>query len=444
MSAPSGAVVIEPPRPEPVPAPRSSRLSGAVARLTLVNALGAATGLITGPILARALGASGRGDLAAIVVPLSLAPAILSLGIPAYAFLELPKGRAVNEVVGSLALPLVVIGAVTAAFAVPVADALAGGRETVRLFLLIGLLLTPLALVGNLFGACLAALERWRLVAVFRLIPFATPFVALVALYATGRLTVTSASVVTIAGATLSLLAGLPLLERRPVFRPPLFRASLRFGLKSWLGGLALLANVRLDQFLMIPLVPSRELGLYAVAYTLSGASNLATGAVQPPLMARIGAGDTYLLPDVVRVTLASTLTLNFALAVVTPLLLPLVFGAEFRDAVPMALILLAANVSFAGATVLSGALQADGVPLVPSIAEGGALVLTVVGLLALLPSLGGVGAALVSLAAYSASFVFQLVVARRRIPGALRAYLVPSPTDLRWAAGRMKHILGA
>jgi Na+-driven multidrug efflux pump len=53
-----------------------------------------------------------------------------------------------------------------------------------------------------------------------------------------------------------------------------------------------------------------------------------------------------------------------------------------------------------------------------------------------LLGPLGGLGAAVVSLVAYTASFVFQLVMARRRIAAPLRAYLVPSRSDLRWARG--------
>lgn len=423
---------------QPAAGRNHSRLSAAVARLTFANVAGAATGLITGPLLARALGASGRGDLAAILVPLTLTPGVLSLGIPAYAYLALPKGRPVNEVVGSLGLPLLVIGALAAALAAPIADALAGGRDTVRLFLVIGLLLTPLGLVISFFGTCLAALERWRLVMAVRIIPFATAFVATVALYALGHLTVASAAAAATAGAMLSGLPALPLLSKRPVFRRSLLRPAFSFGLKSWVGGLALLANSRLDQLLMIPLVPPRQLGLYAVATTLSSSSNLATGAIQPPLMARIGAGHTYLVPQTLRVTLAATLVMNLALGVVTPIALPLLFGAEFRDAVEMTLILLVANVSFGGALVLSGALQADGVPLIPSLAEGLALVVTVVGLIVLLPPLGGVGAALVSLAAYSASFVLQLYVTRRRIPAPLRLYLVPSREDLSWARQRL------
>src|SRR5215471_12551029 len=132
MSTETLATATAPPRARP-------RLTGVFVRLAAVNLLGAATGFITGPLLARALGASGRGDLAAVQVPLALVPAVLSLGIPAFAYRTLPRGRSAKEVIGSLGLPLLVIGLLTAAAAVPIADALAGGREVVRTYLIVGL-----------------------------------------------------------------------------------------------------------------------------------------------------------------------------------------------------------------------------------------------------------------------------------------------------------------
>ena len=411
-----------------------------MARLTVASALSAATGFITGPLLARALGASGRGDLQAIIVPLQLAAFALSFGITAFAYRTLPRGRTVDEVIPSLGLPLLVIGLIMAAVSVPVADVLAAGRPTVRTYLIIGFVATPLALLIGLLSSSLAALERWRAVVAMSVIPFAVPFAAIVSLYAIGRLTVATAAAATIAGSLLAVLPGLPLLfsVRKPVFRLSLAKGGFSFGVRSWLGGLAQTANLRLDQVLMITLVPARQLGLYAVATTISGAFGLVSGSVSPPLMARIGAGERHLMPQAVRMTIMVTVGMNLAVACVTPILLPVLFGQDFRAATPMALVLLAASVPLAGAAVLSTALQADGVPLIPSIGEGIALVVTVVGLILLLAPLQGIGAAIVSFAAYSASFVFQLVMARRRIEAPLSEFLRPSRDDVQWLRDRV------
>jgi O-antigen/teichoic acid export membrane protein len=418
------------------PARARARVSGVVALLTAANVLNAAGGFVTGPLLARALGASGRGDLQAVLLPLGLVPGILGLGIPAFAYRTLPRGRTVEEVIGSLGPPLLVIGLIAAAAAVPVADFLAAGRATVRTWLIVGLLATPLVLLGSLALSSLAALERWRAVVAMTAIPFAVPFVATVVLFVSGHLTVPTAAAAAIAGSLLALVPALPMLikVRRPVFRLSLARGGIDFGLKSWVGGLALTANGRLDQLLMITFVSSRQLGLYAVATTISGVFGLVTGAVSPPLMARIASGERFLMPQAVRIAVMLTLGMNVIVALMTPIVLSVLFGPEFHAAANMAFVLLAASVPLAGASVLSSALQADGAPLIPTAAEGVALVITVTGLLTLLGPLQAMGAAFVSLAAYSTSFVFQLVMARRRIGAPVSAFLVPSRADVRWA----------
>lgn len=417
-----------------------ARMSGVVARLTTANVIGAASGFVTGPLLARSLGAAGRGDLQAVIAPLTLVPAVLGLGIPAYAYRTLPRGRSPREVIPSLGLPLLALGCVGVAAAVPVADALAGGRVVVRSYLIAGFVLTPLALINSLMASCLAGLERWRAVFAVTLIPFAVPFVGIVGLYLSGRLTVASAATVTIAGSALQIVPALPLLLRlhRPAPRMATARAGLSFGVKSWLGGLALTANGRLDQVMMIALVPARQLGLYAVAVTISGAYSLVTGGISPPLMTRIASGQRELTMQAVRITIGVTIALNALIALITPIILSVLFGEQFHDAFPMAVILLAASVPLAAASVLSSALQADGAPLIPTYGEAIALVVTVVGLLVLLGPLQGIGAAIVSLAAYSVSFAFQLVMAHRRIGAPIREFLVPSSEDLRWARGRL------
>jgi O-antigen/teichoic acid export membrane protein len=418
-------------------APARARVRGVVARLSAASVLALSFGFITGPLLARALGASGRGDLQAVIVPLSLVPALLGFGISPYAYRTLPLGRPVEEVIPSLALPLLVIGFATAAAAIPIADLLAAGRATVRTFLIVGLMATPVVMLVLLLSASLTALERWRAVIAVNMIPFAVTFVGTVVLFATGHLTVATAAAATIIGSLLAIVPGLPLLgvaARRPVFRLSLVRGGLGFGLKSWLGGLAQTANARADQLLMITLVPPRQLGLYAVATTISMGYVLVSGAVAPPLMARIAAGERHLLPQAVRMTVMLTLGLNLAVACITPILLSVLFGPQFSGAVPMAFVLLGASVPLAGAGVLSSALQADGAPLVPSVGEAIALVITGVGLVLLLPPLEGIGAAIVSLAAYSASFLYQIVMAGRRVGVPLRWFVIPCRADVLWA----------
>jgi len=422
------------PAAEIAPVPR---LSSIVARLSFANVLIAAVGFITGQLQARALGPTGRGELAAIIVPVTLAPQILAFALGAYAAREAASGRrSVNELVGSVGLPLLLISAIGMAGALPAADALANGNGTVETYLAIGFLILPIGLLGGLGFAILGGLGRWTLVIASKMIAVCVPFIGIVALYLLDEMSVGRVAALTLAGGVLSVIPAFAVMARagRPVLRMTVSRASISFGFRSWVGGLAQLANARLDQLLMIPLVSASELGLYAVAVSLAGLSSFLSGALGPPLITRVAGGDTAIVPRALRVTLGAVATMNLALAVVTPLVLPLLFGADFKGAVDQALVLLLAGVPLAGISVLAAALAADGAPGTSSVGEGIALAVTVPGLVLLVPGLGGMGAAIVSLLAYGASFCFQLIAVRRRHGGALRPYLVPYREDIRWA----------
>jgi O-antigen/teichoic acid export membrane protein len=422
-------------------AAQRTRIVRVVGGLASVNVITAAAGFITGPLQARALGAAGRGDLAAILVPIALAAHVLGLGLGAYASREVARGAHVRDIVGSLGGLLIPIGVAGAVGGFLVADQLAAGRATVEVFLKIGFALMPFSLSVALLYSLLSGLQEWRLLMVTRLIPVIVSVAGIVILYVTDALTVATAAAVTLGGSLASSLQLVLVLRGhgRPRFKPRVAWRGLIFGIKTWIGGLASLANHRLDQLVMIPAVPSRELGLYAVAVTLSSVPSLLTGALAPPLLTRIAQGDIALVPRALRMVLTSVLVLNLAVGAVTPVLLPLLFGSDFSDAVDMALVLLAASVPAAGVAVLMTALVAGGRPEMTSAAEVLALVVTAVGLFVLLGPLGGLGAAIVSLAAYSANFVLQLVVARRSFGGGLREYLVPTSEDARWLSARLR-----
>src|SRR5262249_20008191 len=159
-----------------------------------------------GPLLARSLGAHGRGDLAAITVPLALTPYVLNFGLAAYAAREAARGRPIRIVIGSLGVPLLIIGFLAGLAGIPAASALAEGRETVRILLLIGFALMPLSLIGTVLVSCLGGLERWRELVVSRWLAFAPYFVLVVGLSAVGRLSVAAAGAGAIAGGIVALI----------------------------------------------------------------------------------------------------------------------------------------------------------------------------------------------------------------------------------------------
>lgn len=408
-----------------------------VSQLTTVNLVVLFAGLVTGPLQARALGAEGRGELAAIMTPVSLLPLVASVGLAAFAMRAAARGEDVGRLIGTTALLSAGIGLVAFVACVPIAAYLAEDRTTVHTLMLIGFALAPVGLVGGVISSVCAGREVWGPLVRSRLIPPLLGTVAIVVLAVWNELTVTSAAIAAMASGVLSLVPLLSTVPRRSLrYDRALARRSLSFGSRAWFGAIGQLANLRLDQVLMIKLTSLRELGLYAVAVTVASASAPLTSALAYAISPRIAAGDQELAARASRTVMAFVLGLSLLAGAALPIVLPLLFGDGFRDAVPIAWVLLAAGIFLTGLTVLGPALLSAGRPGVPSIAEAVAVGVTVPGLFLLVPSMGGMGAAVVSLAAYGTSFAYQVWVARRQFGLPVWAFLIPDRADLRlmWA----------
>jgi O-antigen/teichoic acid export membrane protein len=425
--------------------PRGRSFSSIVMRLSALNAAVLALGVVTGPLQARALGPSGRGELAAITVVGMMLPIIASLGLEIFVTREIARDTPPGEVIGSIGLATVVVGILVAPMGIPISTWLAHGRSTIHLFILLQFLTLPLVLLINVMYYAMLGRGRWSAIMVMRIISALGPAATIVVLFVTHLMTVQFVAIATIG---FSFASAIPILfGLRGItgvrFRPSLLRAALPFGLKAWIGTLAVLTNGRLDQLLMISLVSSRQLGLYAVAVTVSSISNQVAYSLSSPLLSRVAAGEHELVRRSLRIALALVAIANAAVAAAIPVLLPLLFGTAFRDAVLMAAILLVAALPLCATAVLSSAMTADGHPGVPAIGEALTLLITIPGLLLLLPPLGGVGAALVSLAAYSANAAYQLRAARINFGGTLGSFIFPKHHDAVWAKQRIRSVLG-
>ena len=409
------------------------RLSRVTARLTLAAGSVALVGIVTGPLQARALGPAGRGELAAVMTPLGFLPTLASLGLGTYVERMVARGKRPGVALGSLLPVGLAIGFVIAALSPLIAGALANGRAVVYTMLIVGLVLFPLsAFILTLLNVSIG-LEDWRPVTTCRVIPPAAQLVFIPALFFMHMLTVTSAAIVSFA-ASMTMLVPLWGTWRR--CRPLGFELTelgtgVAYGAKCWVGGLSSLANSRLDQLLMVALVSSRVLGLYAIAVTL------ATFFISPFVSAittaagpRFSRGADELAQRLCRTSLYGAMVVGLGVAVLSPFVLRYVFGPAFSPALPMTLILLVGTIPSAAGGLLSVSISADGHPGFSARGETLALIVTVAGLAVALPTLGGVGAALVSVLAYTVQFAYMLRTAKRIHGGRYSDYLLPTSDD--------------
>jgi O-antigen/teichoic acid export membrane protein len=182
----------------------------------------------------------------------------------------------------------------------------------------------------------------------------------------------------------------------------------LEYGIPSGLGAVPQFLNLRLDQMLIAGFLSPIQLGLYVVAVSWSGLSGMPLAAVGPVLFQRMAAE-----PDVAHARVmfgqASRAALlvaggtAVAFACVTPALIAILYGKEFRSCVPVALILVAANAIAMTNNVLEEGLRGFGDPRAIVRAELLGLGATVGSMVILMGPLGIIGAATASAVGYVA-----------------------------------------
>jgi O-antigen/teichoic acid export membrane protein len=230
------------------------------------------------------------------------------------------------------------------------------------------------------------------------------------------------------------MVLGLAMVRR--ILRPRLqWKASalprlFNFGSRVQASGLTTYFNQRIDQMVLALFVPPRQLGLYAVAVTLSttvtvfpqgiGIVTFSRGSSQYSEDAKATIGVSF------RASLFWLLVCCSALYVLSPFLIRLVFGGAFDGSILACRILLPGTLMIGLNQVLYNGASALGRPGLPSCAEGVSMGVTAIGLYLLIPRYGYIGAAVVSSIAYTISFAVMLVLAHRLLGVSLWSLLVP------------------
>ncbi len=420
---------------------------GAFRRGVAVTLLGsgliALVGIATGTLAARLLGPLGRGELAAIQLWPGIVASIGMLGMPeALVYFAARKPAVAGSYTTSavsLALfgctPLVIAGYVAMPILLHAQDA--STIAAARWYLLIAF--------GYVFAAIPHAVLRgigdfawWN---AMRLVPTAVWVAAL-----GGALLLNRADAEFIAGANLLLisLVAVPIMLLTIVHRvPPPYapvpgdwRPMVRFGLPSALTNVPNMLNLRLDQMLMAAILPAEMLGLYVVAVVWSLSLSPCLGAVATTLFPHVAshAGSERqhrAFVDVVKLSGTAALLGTASLALVTPWILPVIFGSEFVSAVPAALTLVFAAAALGFNQVLEEGLRGLGSPTSVLWSEVGGLVISVALLVLLLRPLGIMGAALASLCGYVSVTALLLRSARHIIGLPLSEIVIPRRREL-------------
>ena len=190
-------------------------------------------------------------------------------------------------------------------------------------------------------------------------------------------------------------------------FRRNLLPPMLRFGLPSIAASFPVILNLRLDQFIMAAFLLPEVLGLYVVAVAWASAVSPVINTIDSIIFPRVA---SQLIPsESIRILIQGIhmavligLILIVTLLIITPYILPLIFGNNFKQAVPAAMILIVAGVITNINNVMENGHAGLGKPVIALLSESIGLIATIVALIFLLRPLGIIGAAISSLLGYS------------------------------------------
>jgi O-antigen/teichoic acid export membrane protein len=430
-----------------VVAPHVRRSSAASALSASLLTSGAVQGLnvLTGILLARALGPQGRGELTAVLLwPLLLA-AVGSLGVTeSVTYYAARRTTSPGTLLGTiLALGAAQSAVLVSIGAVVVPTVLSSHStstvDSARLFLTV----IPLSLLNLYVMGLLNGLQRYGWFQALRLLVSAGTATGILICRLAGVLTVRTAVVVYLASNVLTLAVAVVGIARSKTgelgFDRGVLRELLVYGLKSHSSNVPSMLNERVDQLVISIFLAPARLGVYVIAVTMTSVTSLIGASVSYvalPAVARLAPGEerTAAARRFIVFTLLISAVTTIPFILFTGHLVTLFFGQAFHGATNVCRVLLVAAVVLSTTRAVGAILKAINRPLDAGIAETLALAVTVAALAGLLPTMGIMGAGVASLLAYLVSFGFSVRQAARALGIGSRRLLLPT-RDLRVTA---------
>lgn len=196
--------------------------------------------------------------------------------------------------------------------------------------------------------------------------------------------------------------------------------AIFRYGRAVYLSSIAYMINQQLDQLLLTFWVDSSDLGQYATAVAISGVLLLVSSAISPILFSEMArsSGNPLLQKEhqsqALYLAAAILLPLGAVVALAGPSLVTAIYGSVFEEAGRLLRVMAPASMLLGFGNVLSYVLRGAGRPMDATYGLGVGVTLTAAGLAVALPRYGIWGAAWVSLVAYGSMAGVQFLLLRR------------------------------
>jgi O-antigen/teichoic acid export membrane protein len=340
--------------------------------LAFFSGLSSFLSFVTGVLIARRLGVEDFGSFSVFFAVFVLVWTVTNFGDAAYVrFAATASPEIARRYLAACTVLKLAVMALVAAAAVPLASVLADqafGKDALFTPVLMGLLAgASLNLVG-LLAATYQAREEFTRYAATNVVPYTLILVCVVALAGADALTLRTAFGAYLGVGVVCLgLSAWRLFAAGASFRVSSEHFSKVLHFAKWY----LVANTlfilvqRLDIFFVARYADTEALGTYGAALRITVIATLLTGSISPFLLPSVAKAHRSAkeLSDFVRRAGALSVVLIGAVAVlwlVVPILVTLVFGEAYEDAVPIARILLLGTAVLAAYTPISQILLAE------------------------------------------------------------------------------------
>jgi O-antigen/teichoic acid export membrane protein len=365
----------------------------------------------TGMITARVLGPDGRGEQAAIILWSQFLASVI------YNLKRYPKNKS-QLLTASLILSLVLGSVAMLVGIVLIPHWLAHySVETIRMAQWF-MLLAPLAMLSITITAALEAQEQFTISNHGRyLVPLFT-LLLLLGFTITENLNPVTAGlayVIPSVPVTFWMLGAVWKTFRWQWSKlRTAYQHLLSYGIRSY--GIDLLGTLsgQIDQALVIGLLDAKSMGIYAVALSLSRMLSVIQSSIVTVLLPKTAARPIPEIADTIaqatRVSTMLSLPLTAIVMLFSPILLQLLYGTKFLDAVFIFRILVIEQLVSCAVWILAQAFMAAGRPGTVALLQGVGLGVSFPLMLILIPKFGLVGAATALLCSTLLRMIFVLV----------------------------------
>lgn len=411
--------------------------------------------MVQGVILARVLGADGRGEFAAIILWPTIIANIGLLGTN----LSVTRAAAAASAAGDDAGPVaragvlwaLILSAVTVAVGLGLLPWLIpeDGGDIMGLAQTFMLWFVPAYILSAHMAGVDQGQARFRRLNFFRLLQPPVNVLFLVALILLGQANLMHCVWVLLAAYWIAALGRLAMLGRQVsiVGRVASMLTLLRQGLPFALANTLNQFTWRGDRILLLWLLTDRDLGLYAVAF--SAASVLADaprsmGMVSLTIAAQERPREGFArVAQIFRAAAIVSVGMGVTVAAAVYLLLPLVYGWDFADSRVIGVILAAGFVPLGLTALLVQCMRGQGRPSAGMYSRIVGMAVMVSVALVLSEPLGVVGVACAFLAAQTVTLCCMLLLTVRYYRSASLAAMVPTTEDARQLGHRLRQQAG-